>query len=60
MKNLAKLRKERGLSQTAFAAALRTSQANVSQWENGHIQPRPNTITRIAKALKVREIELVL
>lgn len=59
MKKLAKLRKLRGMSQTALAAALRTSQANVSKWEKGWTVPRPNTLTRIAQALACKENELV-
>lgn len=59
MKKLSKVRQQRGMSQTALAAALRTSQANVSKWERGHNTPRPNTLTRIALALNVKETELV-
>ena len=58
MDKIALMRKKRGLSQTALAAALRTSQSNVSKWEQGHNTPRPNTLTRIAQALKCRENEL--
>jgi transcriptional regulator with XRE-family HTH domain len=59
MKKLAKVRKLRGMSQTALAAALRTSQANVSKWEKGHTTPRPNTLTRISQALCCKESELI-
>jgi len=58
MKKLAKIRKERGMSQTALAAALQTSQANVCKWERGTNVPRAATLTRIARALRVKEAEL--
>lgn len=59
MKKLAKIRKQRGMSQTALAAALRTSQAAVCKWERGVNTPHPNTLTRIAQALACKEIELI-
>jgi transcriptional regulator with XRE-family HTH domain len=58
MKKLAKLRRAKGLSQTALAAMLRTSQSNVCNWEWGKTKPRPNTVTRIAAALGCTEKEL--
>jgi len=36
---IAELRKDRGLSQRALAKELGTSQANLSRWEQGLIEP---------------------
>ncbi len=59
MKNLREIRKKQKLTQIQLAALLRTDQSLVSKWETGEHKPLPNTITRIAQALKVRESELV-
>jgi DNA-binding transcriptional regulator YiaG len=60
-KKLTKLRKVREnaeITQVQLAALLRTDQSLVSKWEAGIVSPWPNTLTRIALALKVRESEL--
>lgn len=40
-------RESAGLSQTALATRLRTSQSAVSRWEHGHDEPRLSTIAAI-------------
>jgi transcriptional regulator with XRE-family HTH domain len=46
------------MTQTQLAALLRTDQSLISKWETGEHVPFPNTLVRIAAALKVREEEL--
>lgn len=46
------------MTQKQLAALLRTDQSLVSKWETGEHTPFPNTLTRIAEVLKVREEEL--
>ena len=61
-KKLTKLREVREkaeITQVELAALLRTDQSLVSKWEAGIVKPWPNTLTRIAQALRVRESELI-
>lgn len=53
MKNLRKLRKQRGLSQAQLARKVRTGQAAISFWETGEREPKEETVKRVAKALGV-------
>jgi transcriptional regulator with XRE-family HTH domain len=53
MKNLRKLRKSKGISQAALAKRIKSTQANVSQLENGLIKtPRETTVTRLCRVFK--------
>ena len=48
MENLKKLRKQKGLSQSAFAEILHASQNTVSQWESGEREPSYEITQQIA------------
>ncbi len=55
---IAELRKEQNMSQRLLAKALGTSQANVSRWEQGIIQPSVVECWKIADYFNV-SIDLV-
>ena len=55
---IAELRKEQNISQRLLAKALGTSQANVSRWEQGIIQPSVVECCKIADYFNV-SIDLV-
>lgn len=46
---LIELRKELGLTQTAFAKGLSLSPSNISNWERGSYEPASSVITLISK-----------
>ena len=50
---IAELRKDRGLSQRALAKELGTSQANLSRWEQGLIEPSIIECWKIADYFEV-------
>lgn len=51
MNPIADIRKHRfGLSQTAFGALAGVSQATVSRWEKGELQPKHSELSRIRDA----------
>jgi transcriptional regulator with XRE-family HTH domain len=58
MSKIREARQKQQMTQKQLAALLRTDQSLVSKWETGEHTPFPNTLTRIAEALKVREEEL--
>lgn len=49
MKNLKKLRMEKGLSQAAFARQIHASQNTISQWEKGIRQPNNDILQKLAE-----------
>lgn len=51
--NLAKVRKERGLTQEALAGKLHVVRQTISKWEKGTAVPDADTLCRIAEALEV-------
>lgn len=51
--NIAKFRKERGISQTKLAQRLGVSKSNVSTWERGTNPPNVETIFKICDYLNV-------
>ena len=51
--NIKQLRRERGLSQAAFAQALHVTRQTVSAWERGMSQPGLETLEQIAEVLEV-------
>ncbi|MBA0300573.1 XRE family transcriptional regulator [Stenotrophomonas maltophilia] len=51
--SLKALRLKSGLSQEQFAEKMKTSQATVSKWERGLIDPRRSTMSKIADVLGV-------
>lgn len=51
--NLAKVRKERGLTQEALAVKLNVVRQTISKWEKGIAVPDADTLCRIADALEV-------
>jgi ribosome-binding protein aMBF1 (putative translation factor) len=54
MRDLAAARRKAGLTQTAVAARMRTSEAAVSRLETGDADPRVSTVERYAAALGKR------
>lgn len=56
---IAALRAEKGLSQSALARLVNTSQSAISQIESGERNPSFETIRQLAKALEVSAAHLV-
>ena len=56
--NVRRLRVLAGLTQDALAAAARLDRGNLSELENGLLDPRISTLIRIADVLKVPVSEL--
>lgn len=59
MKNLAKIRARKKLSQEQLAKKLSIRQANVSRWERGLVKARLTAIRAVAKALNVTQKALM-
>lgn len=60
LKNLAKLRKEKGLTQEGLARKANISYHTILKLESGRIKdPRLGTIIKLAKALEISINELV-
>lgn len=57
--NLARVRKERGLTQEALAVKLNVVRQTISKWENGTAVPDADTLCRIAEALEISVAELL-
>lgn len=57
--NLAKIRKERGLTQEALAVKLNVVRQTISKWEKGTAVPDADTLCKIADALDVPVSELL-
>lgn len=57
--NLAKIRKEKGLTQESLAIKLNVVRQTVSKWENGTAVPDADTLCRIAEALEVEVSDLL-
>lgn len=51
MRNIKQLRMAKGISQTQFAATLKTTQSAVAMWEAGTRSPVADKLPEIAKAL---------
>ncbi|MBQ0070908.1 MAG: helix-turn-helix domain-containing protein [Spirochaetales bacterium] len=51
--NISRIRKDRGLTQEAFAAKINVVRQTVSKWENGTAVPDADMLCRIADALEV-------
>lgn len=58
-RRLAKIRKERGLTQVELAETVDTGQTIISDYECGRIRPNPSMLVRLAKALKVSTDEIL-
>ena len=56
--SIERLRKERGLTQAAFAAAVGVSVQSVVSWEAGRTKPRPSKCRSIARVLRCSLAEL--
>lgn len=52
-KNIAKLRKEKGIKQIDFARMLHVTQGAVSQWENNRTRPDTEQLLSIASLFEV-------
>ena len=52
-KRIKQIRKEKGLSQQQFAAALDYEKSNASRLESGKINPKIGTLYKVAKVLNV-------
>jgi transcriptional regulator with XRE-family HTH domain len=57
--NLKHYREEKGLTQAALAAALKTSLRNVQNWEQGIRDPSLSTLRQLAGVLRISLAELV-
>ncbi|MDJ0768998.1 MAG: helix-turn-helix transcriptional regulator [Ilumatobacter sp.] len=51
---IVRARRDAGLTQTALAAQLGTTQSVVSRWERGHDEPRLTTLASILQACGLR------
>jgi len=58
-RNVSRLRREKGLSQGAFASRAGVSRAGIQKIERGQSEPRVDTLRKIAGALEVAVMELV-
>jgi transcriptional regulator with XRE-family HTH domain len=58
-KRLQEIRADAGLSQTALAREIETSQSAISQMENGERQPSFDMLRRLARALGVSPAHLL-
>ncbi len=56
---LAALRGKRGLSQRALAKLAKVGNITIARLEVGTYDPRLSTLRRLAKALKVRVVDLI-
>jgi transcriptional regulator with XRE-family HTH domain len=56
---LAKLRKEKGLTQQALADAIKVSAIQIKRYESGSSQPPLDVIKNLAKVLQVSSDELI-
>ena len=59
MLKLAALRGKRGLSQRALAKLAKVGHITIARLEVGIYDPRLSTLRRLAKALKVRVVDLI-
>ena len=59
MKRLVQLRAQRGLSQRALAKLSKVTYVTIARLETGVYDPRLSTLRRLAKALKVRVVDLL-
>lgn len=57
--NLAKIRKDKGLTQEALAIKLNIVRQTISKWENGTAVPDANMLCKIAEALDVSVAKLL-
>ena len=58
-KRLAKLRKDRGFTQTELATKMEIIQALISDYECGKLRPHPEILIRFANALSVSVDEIL-
>jgi transcriptional regulator with XRE-family HTH domain len=58
-KTITRLRKQKGLTQTEFAAKMEVNQSLVTRWERNIVQPRAKTLEKIAQVLEVSVQELL-
>ncbi len=56
---LARLRKEKGLTQAALAEAVKVSAVQIKRYESGASQPTLDVIKNLARALQVSSDELI-
>lgn len=59
MNKIKEIRKKKGMSQQALAAALNVDRPSVSKWENGIKEPRPETLKKIAAVLGCSYSDLI-
>ena len=58
-KNIAILRKKRGIKQDELAEILSINIATLSRWENGHFEPNASTIKKLCEILHCTESEIL-
>ena len=58
-RNIASIRKERGMTQEELAQLLSITTVTLSRWENGHFEPKASTIKKLCEILCCTESELL-
>lgn len=56
---IGRLRKQKGLTQTAFAELMGVNQSLVTRWERNVVQPRSKTLEKMAEVLDISLPELM-
>lgn len=56
---LARIRKQKGWTQSQLASELDVNQSLVAKWESGKVQPRSSTLERLARVFEVEVEELL-
>ena len=58
-KNIARIRKKKGITQEKLAQLLSITTVTLSRWENGHFEPKASVIKRLCEVLNCTETELL-
>ena len=58
-RNIASIRKGKGMTQEELAQLLSTTTVTLSRWENGHFEPKASTIKKLCEILCCTESELL-
>lgn len=58
-KNIATIRKQKGMTQEELAQLLSITTVTLSRWENGHFEPKASVIKRLCEVLGCTESELL-
>ena len=58
-RNIAELRKQKGMTQEELAHLLSITTVTLSRWENGHFEPKASVIKKLCEVLGCTESELL-